>query len=169
MTEIASDAYVAPGARLIGDVRMASESSVYHGSVLSGAAAPIEVGPQANIQDNCVVEARPGYPVRIGARVSLGHNARVLGATIDERTLIAISATVLPGAHVGTQSIVAARATVPEGMHVPPRTLVIGHGRILRAVTEAEIERIEHGATDYVRLGREYREETPSPSGRGQG
>ena len=169
MREIASDAYVATGARLIGDVRMASESSVYHGSVLNGEAAPVELGPQANVQDNCVVEGRPGHPVRIGARVSLGHNARVLGATIDERSLIAIRATVLPGAHVGTNCIVAANATVPEGMQVPARTLVIGHGRILRAVTEAEIERIEHGATDYVRLGREYREETPSPSGRGQG
>ncbi len=130
---------------------------MFHGTLLRGEAAPVEVGPQANVQDNCIVEARPGHPVRIGARVSLGHNARVFGATIDERSLIAISATVLAGAHVGANSIVAANATVPEGMHVPPRSLVIGHGRILRAVTEAEIERIEHGATDYVRLGREYR------------
>jgi carbonic anhydrase/acetyltransferase-like protein (isoleucine patch superfamily) len=105
-----------------------------------------------------VVEARPGHPVRIGARVSLGHNARVFGATIDERSLIAIGATLLPGAYVGAQSIVAANATVPEGMVVPPRTLVIGQGRILRAVTEAEIARIEQGATDYARLCREYRE-----------
>ena len=62
----------------------------------------------------------------------------------------------LPGARVGTRSIVAANATIPENMQVPPRTLVIGHGRILRQVTEAEIERIEHGADEYVRLGRDY-------------
>jgi carbonic anhydrase/acetyltransferase-like protein (isoleucine patch superfamily) len=99
----------------------------------------------------------PGQPVRIGARVSLGHNARVYGATIDERALIAIGATVLPGAHVGTHAIVAANATVPEGMHVPARTLLVGQGRILRQVTEAEIERIERGATEYARLAREYR------------
>lgn len=154
---LSDDVYVAPGARIVGDVQLAAEVSVFHGTLLRGEAAPVEVGPQANIQDNCVVEARPGHPVRIGTRVSLGHNARVFGATIDERSLIAISATLLPGAHIGTNSIVAANATVPEGMHVPPRTLVIGHGRILRAVTDAEIERIEHGATDYVRLGREYR------------
>ena len=61
--------------------------------------------------------------------------------------MIAIGATVLPGAHVGTHSIVAANAAVPEGMLVPPRTLVIGQGRMLRDVTEAEIERIERGAT----------------------
>jgi carbonic anhydrase/acetyltransferase-like protein (isoleucine patch superfamily) len=136
---------------------MAADSSVFHGAVLRGEAAPVELGPEANVQDNCVVEGTSGHPARLGARVSLGHNARVFGATVGERSLIAIGATVLPGAQIGAQSIVAANATVPEGMVVPPLTLVIGHGRLLRAVTEAEIARIEHGATDYVRLSREYR------------
>jgi carbonic anhydrase/acetyltransferase-like protein (isoleucine patch superfamily) len=161
LTTLAPDAYVAPGAVLIGDVRMAAESSVFHGTVLRGEAAYVELGPQANVQDNCIVEGTPGHPACIGARTSLGHNARVFGATIEEHSLIAIGATVLEGARVGAQSIVAANATVPEGMVVPPRTLVIGHGRLLRAVTEAEIARIEHGATDYARLGREYRSHSP--------
>jgi carbonic anhydrase/acetyltransferase-like protein (isoleucine patch superfamily) len=154
---------------LVGDVRMAAESSVFHGSVLRGEAAPVELGPQANVQDNCIVEGTPGHPARIGARTSLGHNARVFGATVEEGSLIAIGATVHEGAVIGAQSIVAANATVPEGMVVPPRTLVIGQGRVLREVTEAEIARIEHGATDYARLGREYRLGVPSPSGRGLG
>lgn len=153
----ADDAFVAPGAVLTGDVRMASESSVFFGSVVRGEAAPVELNYRANVQDNCLVEATSGHPVRIGARVSLGHNARVFGATVEEGSLIAIGATVLPGAVIGAQSIVAANATVPENMVVPPRTLVIGQGRLLREVTEAEIERIEHGARDYARLCREYR------------
>ncbi|MDQ6671208.1 MAG: gamma carbonic anhydrase family protein [Chloroflexota bacterium] len=151
-----ADAYIAPNARLTGDVRLAAESSVWFGSLVSGEAAPVEIGPQANIQDNCVVQGTPGHPVSIGARVTLGHNARVFGATVGERSMVAIGATVLPGAHVGTHAIVAANATVPEGMLVPTGTLVIGNGRLLRAVTEAEIERIERGATEYVRLSREY-------------
>jgi carbonic anhydrase/acetyltransferase-like protein (isoleucine patch superfamily) len=154
--ERTTDTFVAPGAQLSGQVRMASESSVWFGATVRGEAAPVELGPQANVQDNCVVEGRPGQPVRIGARTSLGHNARVFGATIGERCLIAIGATVLPGASVGMHSIVAANATVLEGVVVPPRTLVIGQGRFLRAVTQAEIERIEFGATDYARLTREY-------------
>ena len=157
MTAVAGDVYLAPGARVIGDVKLASEVSIFHGAVLRGEAAPVEVGPQAHVQDNCVVEGTPGHPVRIGSRVSLGHNARVFGASIEERSLIAIGATVLPGAHVGSHSIIAANACVPEGMQVPSRSLVIGNGRILRQVTDAEVERIEHGATDYMRLGREYR------------
>jgi carbonic anhydrase/acetyltransferase-like protein (isoleucine patch superfamily) len=156
LNRLSADAYVAPGARIIGDVRMASESGVFPGAVLRGEAAYVEIGPRANVQDNCVVEGRPGHPARIGARVSLGHNARVYGAIIEEAALIAIGATVLPGARVGTHAIVAANATVPENMTVPSGKLVIGHGRILRDVTRVEIERIEHGATEYARLAREY-------------
>jgi carbonic anhydrase/acetyltransferase-like protein (isoleucine patch superfamily) len=151
------DAYVAPGATLVGDVRMAPGSGVFHGSVIRGVDAPVEIGPEANVQDNCVVEATPEHPVRIGARVSLGHNARVYGAIVEDAALIAIGATVLPGARVGTHSIVAANATVPEGMQVAPGKLLIGQGRILRDVTEAEIERIERGAREYARLSGEYR------------
>ena len=152
----AADAYVAPGAHLFGDVRMASGSSVFHGTTVRGELDHVEIGLQANVQDNCVIEATPGYPVVIGARVSVGHNARIYGATIEPSALIAIGATVMSGAHIGTNAIVAANATVPQGMNVPARKLVIGQGRILRDVTDAEVERIEHGATEYARLAREY-------------
>jgi carbonic anhydrase/acetyltransferase-like protein (isoleucine patch superfamily) len=147
---------VAPSARLIGDVRLSAESSIWFGAILRGEAATVEIGPQANVQDNCVIEGTPGHPVRIGARVSVGHNARVFGATVEDRSMIAIGATVLSGAHIGSRSIVAANATIPEGMVVPPRTLVIGNGRLLREVSDAEIERIERGADDYVSLGRDF-------------
>jgi carbonic anhydrase/acetyltransferase-like protein (isoleucine patch superfamily) len=164
LSGIAADAYVAPGATVTGDVRMASEVSVFPGAIIDGRAAPVDIGPQANVQDNCVVQATPGHPVSIGERVTLGHNARVYGATVDPRAMIAIGATVRPGAHVGRHAIVAANAVVPEGMQVPPHTLVIGHGRQLRAVSDAEIARIESGATEYARLGREYRLGKPSPT-----
>ena len=154
--ERAADTFVAPGARVSGDVHMGPESSLWFGAALRGDAAPVDVEAQANIQDNALVEGASGHPARIGARVSLGHNARVIGATVEPSSLIAIGATVLEGALVGTNSIIAANATVPAGMVVPPRSLVIGHGRILRPVTDAEIARIEHGATDYARLCREY-------------
>jgi carbonic anhydrase/acetyltransferase-like protein (isoleucine patch superfamily) len=151
------DAYVAPGATLTGDVRVGADASVFHGSLIRAEAASVTIEAEANVQDNCVIEATPGYPVVIGARTSVGHNARVYGATIAERALIAIGATVHQGARVGRYAIIAANAVVPAGMQVPPRKLVIGNGRILRDVTEAEVERIEHGATEYVRLSQEYR------------
>jgi carbonic anhydrase/acetyltransferase-like protein (isoleucine patch superfamily) len=150
------DTFVAPGAQIIGDVRFAAGSSIWFGTVVRGEAAPVEIGAQANVQDNCVVEGMPGHPTRIGARATLGHNARVFGATVGDRAMIAIGATVLTGAQIGSHSIVAANAVVPEGMVVPPRTLVIGQGRLVREVTEAEVERIESGASSYARLGHDY-------------
>jgi carbonic anhydrase/acetyltransferase-like protein (isoleucine patch superfamily) len=150
-------AFVAPTAQVIGNVQLADETSVWYSAILDGTAAPVEVALHANIQDNCRVEATPGHPAFIGERVTLGHNARVFGAHIEARAMIAIGATVLPGARVGAQSIVAANATVPEGLVVPPRSLVVGNGRIVREVTRAEIQRIENGATDYVRLGSEHK------------
>ena len=149
--------FVAPGARVAGDVRLGADSSLWYAAALLGEAAPVELGDQANVQDNASVEGAPGHPARIGARVSLGHNARVVGAVVEERSLIAIGALVLPGAHVGARSIVAANATVGEGMLVPPGSMVVGQGRILRPVRPDEVERIERGADDYVRLGREHR------------
>lgn len=153
----AGRAWVAPGARVLGGVDMQRDSSLWYCSVLDGRAAPVTLGPQVNVQDNCIVAGTPGHPASIGARTSLGHNAQVYGAVVEERSLIAIGATVRPGAVVGSQSIVAANAVVPEGMHVPPRSLVIGEGRVLREVSDAEITRIEHGADEYVRLSREHR------------
>jgi carbonic anhydrase/acetyltransferase-like protein (isoleucine patch superfamily) len=151
------DVFVAPGARLEGDVTLYADASVWYAAVVRGVDAPVVIEAQANVQDNCVVEGTPGHPARIGSRATLGHNARVYGAFVDASAMIAIGATVLPGARVGTHSIVAANAVVPEGMRVPPRTLVIGNGVLLREVREAEIRRIERGADEYVRLGREHR------------
>jgi carbonic anhydrase/acetyltransferase-like protein (isoleucine patch superfamily) len=145
--------FVAPTAFVSSQVQLGSDTSVWYRARLAG---PVVLEDQVNVQDNAVVEGTPEHPVRIGRRSSLGHNARVIGATIDEACLIAIAATVQPGAHIGAHSIVAAYATVPEGMHVPPNSLVIGQGRILREVRQDEIVRIEHGADEYVRLGREH-------------
>jgi carbonic anhydrase/acetyltransferase-like protein (isoleucine patch superfamily) len=156
------DSYVAPGATLLGDVRLGRDCGIFHGTVVRAEAAPVTIEAEANVQDNCVVEATPGHPVSIGARTSVGHNARIYGATIAPSALIAIGATVQQGARVGTHAIVAANAVVPEGTEVPPGKLMIGHGRILRDVTQAEIARIESGATEYARLSREYRLAVPT-------
>jgi carbonic anhydrase/acetyltransferase-like protein (isoleucine patch superfamily) len=155
--ERATDTFVAPSARVLGDVRMAVGSSAWYGAVLNGQAAPVTLDERSNVQDNGVVEGTAGHPAFIGADCTLGHNARVFGAHVEPRSMIAIGATVLPGARVGSQSIVAANATVPEGMQIPPRSLVIGQGRILREVTEAEIARIDYGTSEYVRLAGEHR------------
>lgn len=148
--------WIAPGARLSGDVRLGERANVWFGSVIRGEQAPVALEEGANVQDNCLVEGVAGHPARLGAFAAMGHNARLLGATVESRTLIAIGATVLPGAHVGSHCIVAANATVPAGMRVPDGSLVVGQGRIVRQVTADEVARIERTANEYLRLSGEY-------------
>jgi carbonic anhydrase/acetyltransferase-like protein (isoleucine patch superfamily) len=155
--------FVAPGASVTSDVTLGEDSSVWYGATLRGS---VRLGERSNVQDNCVVEGTPDQPAIIGPSVTLGHNARVFSAVVQERSMIAIGATVLPGACVGAQSIIAANATVPEGMQVPPRSLVVGSGRVLREVTQAEIDRIDRGTADYVRLANQHAA-SASPSGGG--
>ncbi len=145
--------FVAPTASVSAESDLAEDSSVWYGAVLRGA---VRLGARSNVQDNCVVEGTADQPAVIGNDVTLGHNARVFGATVEERSMIAIGATVRAGARVGAQCIIAANATVPEGMLVPPRSLVIGNGRVLREVTQAEMDRIDNGTRDYVRLAGEH-------------
>jgi carbonic anhydrase/acetyltransferase-like protein (isoleucine patch superfamily) len=154
---VPEDAFLAPTARVRGDVRLGSQASVWYGAVVDGRAAPVELAPSANVQDNAVVEATPGHPVTLGAGTTVGHNARVVGATVEPDSLIAIGSTVLEGARVGAASIVAANATVPAGRRVPPGSLVVGEGRIVRQVKAAEVERIRRGGREYARLGAEHR------------
>lgn len=158
--------FVAPSAALYGDVQVGPRANVWFGTQLRGEAAPVVLEACANVQDNCLVEGAPGHPARLGRYAAMGHNARVIGATVEERALIAIGATVLPGARVGTNSIVAANAVVPEGMRVPPRSLVVGQGRIVREVTPDEIDRVYRTGDNYQRLAEAYLAtwETGSPS-----
>ncbi len=153
---LAEGVYVSEGARIVGDVTLGPRANVWFGSVVDGTEAPVELAEGANVQDNSVVRGVRGHPARLGRLAAMGHNASVIGATVEERTLVAIGATVLPGAHVGTNSIVAANAVVPEGMSVPPRSLVVGQGRVVRELTDDEVARVFHTADEYQRLSSEY-------------
>lgn len=148
--------FIAAGVRRLGDVRLGRRANVWFGTVLDGTEAPVQLEEAANVQDNCQVRGVRGAPVYLGRYAAMGHNARLIGARVEERCLVAIGASVLAGATVGTFSIIAARAVVPEGMRVPPRSLVVGHGRIVRQVTDAEIERIQRTTNEYLRLSSEY-------------
>ena len=155
--QLGEGAWIAPGSRVLGDVAMAADSTVMFQALVDGTQAPVSIEEAANVQDNCLVQGTPGHPVRIGARVSLGHNARLIGAVIEEDSLLAINATVNEGAVIGARSIVAANAVVPAGAVIPPGSLVMGSGRVIRPTREGEIERVLRGAAAYVRLNAGYR------------
>ncbi|MFB7598047.1 gamma carbonic anhydrase family protein [Streptomyces sp. NPDC056160] len=165
------EAFVAPTATVVGDVTLGAGASVWYGAVLRGDVEGIAVGAHSNVQDNCTLHADPGFPVRVGERVSIGHNAVVHGATVEDDCLVGMGATVLNGAVIGAGSLVAAQALVPQGMRVPPGSLVAGvPAKVRRELTEEERQGITLNGTMYAELARAHRDvhaqEDPPAEGR---
>jgi carbonic anhydrase/acetyltransferase-like protein (isoleucine patch superfamily) len=149
--DIHPQAWVAPGAVLVGKVTLGRASSVWYGSVLRADDAEIIVGAECNIQDLCCLHVDAGQPAVLEDRVSLGHRAMVHGAHIGEGALIGVGAIVLGGAKVGAGSLVAAGAVVLSGAVLPAGVLAAGvPSRIVRELTEADRQAFAHTAANYV-------------------
>lgn len=156
--EIDPEAFVAPNASVIGEVTLRAGASVWYGAVVRGDVERITVGADANIQDNVTLHADPGFPLTIGERVSVGHNAVVHGATVEDDCLIGMGATVLNGAVIGAGSLVAAQALVPQGMVVPPGSLVAGvPAKVRRELSEEERQGVTLNGTLYADLAKTHR------------
>lgn len=154
---IASDAFVAPNATIIGNATLASGSSVFYGTVIRADSDAITLGEGSNLQDNVVVHCDAGVPANIGARVSVGHGAVVHGCTVEDDCLIGMGATVMNNAVIGTGSLVAGGAVVLEGTIVPPRSLVAGvPAKVRRELSDEEIDGIRANAAHYVELARAH-------------
>ena len=150
--------FIAAGARLIGDVTIGAESSVWFNAVIRGDREAIRIGRQTNVQDLCMLHADPGTPCTLGDRVSVGHAAIVHGATVEDDVLIGMRAVVMNRARIGAGSIIGVGAVVTEDTEIPPGSIVIGvPGKIKRAAEERDRKRIRHAADYYVELAREYR------------
>lgn len=146
-------AWVAPTAVLVGDVRVAAGASVWYGCVLRADGSPIRIGRGSNLQDGCVVHADSHGAVEVGERVSVGHRAVLHGCTVGDGALVGMASVVLTGAVVGAEALVAAGAVVKEGAAVPDRVLVAGvPGKVLRDLTDAELERVRANGPAYVEL-----------------
>ena len=150
--EIAESAFVAAGAVIVGRVILAENSSVWYNAVLRAEHEPIVLGEGSNLQDNVSCHVDAGYPLTIGREVSVGHGAVLHGCTVEDGSLIGMSATVLNGAVIGAGSLVAAGAVVLEGTVVPPGSLVAGvPAKVRRELTDAERDGIRNNAANYLR------------------
>lgn len=158
---IAQDAFIAAGARLIGDVTVKAKASIWFNAVLRGDINSIVIGEGSNVQDNSTVHVDHEFPVVVGRRVTIGHNAVIHGATIDDEALIGMGAIILNGAHVGEKAIVAAGAVVLEGMEIPPRSLAVGvPARVVREnLSDEQLASVARNLETYLLLTEEYRAE----------
>ena len=148
---IHSEAWVAPGAVVVGRVTLRRGTSVWYGSVLRADDDEIVVGAECNIQDLCCLHVDAGEPAVLEDQVSLGHRAVVHGAYVETGALIGIGAVVLGRARIGAGSLVAAGTVVLPGATVPAGVLMAGvPGRLVRELTDADRLSFAETSRQYV-------------------
>lgn len=149
--DIHPEAWVAPGAVVVGRVTLRRAANVWYGCVLRGEDEEIVVGEECDIQDLSCLHADPGEPAVLEDRVSLGHKAMVHGAYVETGSLIGIGAIVLGGARIGAGSLVAAGALVPPGKTIPAGVLVAGiPGKVVRELNDDDRAVLEYTPRAYV-------------------
>ena len=152
---IHTSVYVAPGAMIIGDVKIGEESSIWFNCVLRGDLEPIHIGCRTNIQDGTVIHMDKEIPCLIGDDVTVGHGAILHSCSIGNEALIGMGAILLTGCKIGERAIVAAGTLVREGQEIPSGTIAMGVPAVVRReATAAEFERVRNGKDDYVYRGK---------------
>lgn len=154
---LGSGCWVASTANVVGDVRMGENANVWFGATIRGDNEPILIGARTNVQDNAVLHSDPGSPLSIGRACTIGHQAIVHGCTIGDNTLIGMGSIVLNGAVIGSNCLIGAGAVVTEGKVIPDGSLVLGTpGRVVRMLSDAEIENVAGSARHYVENSRYF-------------
>ena len=154
-----ASAWVADTARVLGAVTLAARSSVWYSAVLRGDGDSVTVGERTNLQDGAVLHADPGFPLVVGAGVSVGHAAVLHGCTVEDDVLVGMGAVVMNGARIGSGSMIGAGALVSPGTVVPPGSLVVGTpGKVRRETTPQERELIGLNAAVYLDLVEQHRQ-----------
>lgn len=155
---IADSAWVADSARVIGNVELAEDASVWFGAVLRGDTEPLRVGKGSNVQDGSVIHADVGYPVTLGENVTVGHQVTLHGCTVGDGSLIGIRAVVMNGAKIGRHCIVGAGSLVTEGKDFPDGSLIVGTpAKVVRQLTPEQIEMLKRSGEHYVRNAHRFK------------
>jgi carbonic anhydrase/acetyltransferase-like protein (isoleucine patch superfamily) len=156
--QLAQDVWVAPGAQIIGDIRIGAEASVWFHAVLRGDNERLTVGARTNIQDGCIAHTDLGYPLEIGEGCTIGHRAILHGCLIGANSLIGMGATLLNGVNVGRNCLVGANSLLTEGKAYPDNSLIVGApARVVRELKDSEIAQLRESAAAYVANARRYK------------
>jgi carbonic anhydrase/acetyltransferase-like protein (isoleucine patch superfamily) len=143
--------WIAPNAAVMGRVILKKNASIWWGCTLRGDNEPIVIGENSNVQDGSVLHTDMGFPLTIGANVTVGHMVMLHGCEIGDGSLIGIGAVVLNGARIGRNCLIGSKTLIPEGKVIPDNSLVMGvPGKVVREVSEAQLETLKAGAAGYV-------------------
>ncbi len=156
--QVHETAYVADSAQVIGHVTLAQDSSVWFGAILRGDNEPMTIGPGTNIQDGSVLHSDHGFPLTLGAHVTVGHKVVLHGCTVGDESLIGIGAVVLNGARIGKNCLVGAGALVTEGKEFPEGSMILGSpAKVVKQLSPEQIEGLRRSALSYVANASRFR------------
>lgn len=158
---IHESAFICDGVKIIGDVHIGKDASIWYNTVIRGDVNYIRIGDRTNIQDMVMIHVtNKKWPTILKNDVSIAHSATIHGAILNEFCLIGIGAMVLDGSEVGSNSLVAAGCVVREGFKVPEGVLIAGvPGKIIRDLKPEEIERVRSTPSNYMRYVDIYRQD----------
>ena len=152
-----ADNWVAPNASIIGDVTLERNTSIWFNATLRGDIENIHIGEGSNIQDGSVLHTDPGFPLKIGKNVTVGHMVMLHGCTVGDNSLIGIGAVILNNAKIGKNCIVGAKALITENKEIPDNSLVVGSpGKVIREVTEEEKKSVLENTKHYQDNWKKY-------------
>jgi gamma-carbonic anhydrase len=155
---VSPNVYIAPGAKIIGDVAIDEYASVWFNAVLRGDTQGIRIGRGSNVQDGTVIHVDSKYPTVIGSDVTIGHSAIIHGCTIADRVIVGMGSIIMDGAVIGENTIIGSGTVIPAGKTYPPGVLILGSpGKVIRELTSEEIEKIVISAQIYKNRGIQYR------------
>ncbi|MBP2280488.1 carbonic anhydrase/acetyltransferase-like protein (isoleucine patch superfamily) [Psychrobacter sp. PL19] len=143
--------WVADSARVIGDVYLGHQASVWFGAVIRGDNERIHIGDYSNVQENSVIHTDQGIEVKIGNHVTIGHLAMLHGCEVGDNSLIGIGAVILNNAKIGKNCIIGAKALVTEGKEIPDNSLVMGApAKVVKTLTDQQVVIIKWSALHYA-------------------
>jgi len=155
--QLSEAAFVARDARIMGDVRLGRDASVFYGSVLRGDIESIIIGEGSNVQDGSIIHLADDLPAIVGAYCTLGHGAMVHACTVGDECLIGMRAVVLDGAEIGDQCLIAAGAIVTPRTKIPAGSMVMGApGKVVRQLSPEERAGLRAWAEKYIHVARAH-------------
>ena len=158
--EIDPSAYVAASASIIGKVTLGANVSVWDGVTIRGDNERITIGAGSNVQEGTVMHTDMGFPLTVGERVTIGHQAMLHGCTVGDEALIGIQAVVMNGVVIGAGCLVGAGALVTEGKQFADNSLIIGSpAKALRTLGPEDRARLQESAASYAMRGQRFKTE----------
>lgn len=155
---MAKSVFIAEGARILGNVEMGENVSVWFNAVIRADDEKIVIGKDSNIQDNCVLHLDKGTNITIGEGVTIGHGAIIHGCRIDDNSLIGMGSIIMNGAIIGKNCIIGAGSLVTEGTVIPDGSVAMGSpAKVRRLIREEEIEKNKMAAAHYIEAAEKYR------------